>query len=366
MFKRFHPLLDEILHCPFDAVIPLCYLHPLMAQYSGITFSFYGLGISIKCPDSQTLQDIRRDYSFFLDDTVTPKIFFEIFDEAPDYSKLPPLKATIYSPRNICYTKDNLSFIDYFGKGLTIIDRNTNIYKIFCIDSHLRHEIVFLSILSLVGQDLDSRHLHRVHGLGLEIHNKAILILLPSGGGKTTLLLELMKHDFIKLISEDSPLIDASGNALPFPIRIGMTMAGKPSDIPEEHLHLIQRMEFGSKYVIDVTFFKDKIIKKSVNVQYILCGVRCLGTESSITPLSKRAALKDLVTNSVVGVGLYQGLEFLLQNNAWELLKKGGLLFSRLRNVSKILSGSRTYSFVLGCDRAKNVETFLDFCRKTL
>lgn len=339
----------------------------MMSPFDGsVTFSFYGFGINVKSQDPQTLQDVRRDYSFFLDDAVIPKIFFEIFDEAPDYGKLPPLKAKIYSSRNICYAQGNLSFIDYFGKGLTIIDRDTNIYKIFCTDAHLRHEIVFLSILSLVGQDLDSKHLHRVHGLGLAINNKAVLLLLPSGGGKTTLLLELMKHDFIKIISEDSPLIDSSGNALPFPIRIGVTLAGKPPAIPKEHLHLVQRMEFEAKYLIDISFFEEKISGEPLKVQHILCGTRCLGAESSIILLSKCAALKDLITNSVVGIGLYQGVEFLLQHSVWELLKKCGLLFSRLRNVLKILSGSRTYSFVLGCDRAKNVETFLDFCRKTL
>lgn len=331
-----------------------------------ITFSFYGFGINIKCQDPETLQNIRRDFSFFINDNILPKVFIEIINEAPDFSKLPSLKASFYSPRNICYKQDNLSFIDYFGKGLTIIDHRTNIYKIFCRDTHLRHEIVYLSFLSLVGQDLDLKNIHRVHGLGLEIDNKAVLLLMPSGGGKTTLLLELIKNDSIKLISEDSPLIDASGNALPFPIRIGITEANKPTDIPDEHMHLIKRMEFGPKYVVDTAFFKHKLSTKPVKVQYILCGIRCLGIESSITPLSKYATFKELITNSVIGVGLFQGIEFLLQHGIWELLKKSGILFSRLKNVCTLLSHSRTYTFVLGCNRTKNAETFMDFCRETI
>ena len=70
---------------------------------------------------------------------------------------------------------------------------------------------------------------------------------MPSGGGKTTLLLQFIKEDSIKLISEDSPLIDSSGNALPFPIRIGISECDKPSDIPDEQMHLIERMEFKPK-----------------------------------------------------------------------------------------------------------------------
>jgi len=344
-----------------------------------ITFSFYGFGISIKCQDQQTLKNIHRDFSFFINDAITPQISFEIFNEAPNYSQYPPLKATHYSPRNICYRQGDLTFIDYFGHGLTIIDHSTNIYRIFSADAHLRHEIVFLTVLSLTGQELDSKSIHRVHGLGLEINHKALLLLMPSGGGKTTLLLELLKNELdsrfrgndkdscpIKLISEDSPLIDRSGNALPFPIRIGVSQSSKPADIPQEHMHLIQRMEFGPKYVIDSAFFKDKLSTKPVKVQYVFCGKRCLGNESSIKPLSKYAALKELIINSVIGVGLYQGIEFLLQHGIWGLIKKSGVIFSRLKNALIILSRSRTYAFVIGCDRTKNVETFLNFCRENV
>ena len=337
-----------------------------MTAHFNINFSFYGFGIDVKCQDHQTMQEVRRDYSYFLNDSVIPTIFFEISSEPFDYSKLPPIKATLYSPRNISYTQGNLTYLDYFGKGLTVIDRQTNIYKIFCADAQLRHEIVFLSILSLVGQNLDSKGIHRVHGLGLEVNNKGVLLLMPSGGGKTTLLLQFIKEDSIKLISEDSPLIDSSGNALPFPIRIGISECDKPSDIPDEQMHLIERMEFKPKYVIDSAFFKDKLSTKASKVQYILCGTRCLGADSSILPLSKFSALKELVANSVIGVGLYQGIEFLLQHNIWELLKKSGIFFHRFKTTLKILSHSKTYSFVIGCDRAKNVETFLNFYREII
>lgn len=335
------------------------------ASYS-IKFSFYGLGIELKCQDIQTLQNIQRDYSFFLNDGVAPKVFFEVFNEAPDYSKFSSIKAHLYTPRNICYRQKDLSFIDYFGKGLTVIDHRNEIYRVFCSDPHLRHEIVFLSILSLVGQNFDLRNIHRVHGLGLEVNNKAILILLPSGGGKTTLLLEVLKNEFVKLISEDSPLVSTSGKALPFPIRIGVSHQDKPQDIPDEHLHLIKRMEFGPKYVIDIDIFKDKISREALPVQYILCGVRCLGDESYIKPLSKYSTLKELVKNSVVGLGLYQGIEFLLERGIFELFKKTGVLLSRFKNACKIASRSKTYSFVIGSDRKKNVETFLNFCQENI
>jgi hypothetical protein len=125
-------------------------------------------------------------------------------------------------------------------------------------------------------------------------------------------------------------------------------------------------MEFAPKYTVALEYFKDKISDKTPPVRYILCGRRCLGEEPYIEPLSKCGALKEMINNSVVGVGLYQGIEFLMQRGLFELLKKSGLLFSRFRNAAKVVSTAKTYSFVLGCDRRKNAETFLRFCKEQL
>lgn len=336
---------------------------PDTIQFYSAKFSFYGFVIQVKCQDMQTLQKIQRDYSFFLNQEAFPEVFFEVFNYAPDYSKLPCVTAHLYTPRNICYKQEGVSFLDYFGKGLMIINQDRDVYQVFCADEHLRHEIVFLSIMSLVGENLDSRNIHRVHGLGLAVNNQGVLILLPSGGGKTTFLLDIIKNQSVRLLSEDSPLIDASGRMLAFPLRIGVSHENKPRDIPEGQMHLINRMEFGSKYVIDVDFFKDKIAKEPVVLRHILCGVRCLGNQSGIKKISKYYAFKQLVQNSVVGLGLYQGVEFLFQRGLWEALKKSGVILSRLKNSCKILSQASSYSFIIGPDRSKNVKEFMDFCR---
>ena len=331
---------------------------------SALKLSFYGFCIEIKCNDAGTLEAIKRDFSFFVTGQGNPEALFEVFVELPDYKELPSVKASFYTPRNICYKYNKLSFIDYFGKGLTIIDDQKNNYRIYCPESQLRHEITFLSILSLVGQNLDSRKIHRVHGLGIETGGKAVLILLPSGGGKTTLLLELLKAEGIKLISEDSPLVNRFGQILPFPLRVGASYSDKPQEIPADYLHLIERMEFGPKYVIDIDYFADKISRDVLTPQVILCGIRSLGMESKIVPLSKYKALGEFIKNSVIGVGLYQGLEFLLQQGFTGLLKKSGVILSRFRNACKVISGSQTYLFIVGYDKNKNVETLLKFLTK--
>lgn len=328
-----------------------------------LIFSFYGFNVEVTCEDTDTLKNIKRDYSYFLKEDVLSHIRIEVFNQAPDYSCLPPVKASLYTPRNVCYRNQDTWYIDYFGKGLTIVE-SSKLYKVYSAESHLRHEIVFLTILSSIGQYFDSKELHRVHGLGLEVNGKGLLLLLPSGGGKTTLLMQAIKHDFIKLISEDSPLIDSMGRALPFPLRIGICKESKPKDIPEDQMHLIMRMEFDPKYLIDVDYFKDKIAQNPVPVGYILCGVRCLGPQSSIKPLSKFKTLKLLVRDMVVGIGLYQGIEFLFRHNLLEVIYKFFTVLSRFNHAICLLRYSKTYMFVIGSDQSKNLETLLNFCQQ--
>lgn len=333
----------------------------MIESKESVTFSFYGFGIEVRSSDPQTVDNIRRDFSFFVDTNKTPDVHFEIFTAPPEYHSLPTLRPSSHSPRNFSYRNENLLFIDYFGKGLLIFDSTKKEYKIFSSEPHLRHEIVFLSILSLVGQNFDSRNIHRVHGLGLEINGQGVLILLPQGGGKTTLMLELLKYPNVKLISEDTPLINSSGEILPFPIRIGIDAQAKIPDFPEKYLRLVKRMEFEPKYLLDIEYFKDKIAKCPSKLKFAFKGVRCLGNDPRIIPTSKLQMLRAFVINSVIGLGVYQGIEFIIQNSPLELIKKSAVLTSRFKNSYKAVLKAKTYIFLTGLDKNKNTETLINF-----
>lgn len=329
-----------------------------------IIFSFYDFGIEVKSLDHQSIDNIRRDFSFFVDTNKTAEVHFEIFTTPPDYLSFPPLRPSSHSPRNFSYRNKNLLFIDYFGKGLLIVDSIKKEYKVFSSEPHLRHEIVFLSILSLVGQNFDSRHIHRVHGLGLEINGNGVLILLPQGGGKTTLMLELLKYPNVKLISEDTPLINSSGEILPFPIRIGIDANTKLPDLPEKYLRLVKRMEFEPKYLLDIEYFKDKIAKSPCKLKFVFEGIRCLGSNTEIIPAPKLQLLRAFIINSVIGLGVYQGIEFLIQNSPFELIKKSSVLISRFKNSYKIVLRAKAYTFLTGSDINKNTETLINFLNR--
>ncbi|MBP7216311.1 MAG: hypothetical protein KBA46_03395 [Candidatus Omnitrophica bacterium] len=326
-------------------------------------FDFYGYRILVESADEETISNIRRDFSFFLSSTANPQLSISVYPETADYKTLPRVRPSLHSPRNFCYRDHGLLLIDYFGKALSTYDEKKREYSIYCEDAHVRHEVVFLTILSAVGKNLDQRHLHRVHGLALKIYGQSILVLLPQGGGKTTLLLDLLKENDVHLLSEDTPILDTQGYMLPFPIRIGID-AGKKPDFPGQHLRFINRMEFGPKYLLDVDYFKGRVVTGRCKPSFIFRGVRCLGVGADILPASRLSTLKTFIENSVIGLGVYQGIEFLLQHNALELFKKSGIAASRLRNSLAAISNAQTFDFFTGCDIEKNSRAILEFLKK--
>jgi hypothetical protein len=80
-----------------------------------------------------------------------------------------------------------------------------------------------------------------------------------------------------------------------------------------------------------------------------------------IVPLSRAGALATLVKYLVVGLGVYQGLAFLLERGPRDLAGKSGVTASRLYSSCRLLARALAFSFVLGRDNQKNTRCMLEF-----
>lgn len=332
-----------------------------MDKNAAVNLHFFGLDLELRSEDKKTIDGIRRDFAYFKIVPVIPEVRIEIFDEKPPFSSLPDLPASIYTIDYVCYRDKENIYTDYHGHSLRIFNSRNKEYKIYSESADARYEISYLTILSSVGQFLDSRHIHRVHSLGVSYNGKAVLILLPEKGGKTTLALQLLQSEQVKLLSEDSPLLTRKGEILPFPLRMGILPGGEQG-IPDKYLRRVNFMRIGTKILVDTDYFADKISSIS-QPGAILIGERALGCESRIEPASKLSAAKEFLKNSVVGLGLAQGLEYLLGRNIWLTLGRTGLAFSRLNNSLKVLGRSKVYKYVIGHDPEKNHQVLMDFLR---
>ena len=327
-----------------------------MTQY----FEFYGFAIAVQTNAADLATQVRRDFSYFQRPApVQVGLRLELHLRPPQYDDLPDLPASFLTPRNVCYEHAHISYIDYFGRGLAVYDRAARHCLMEADEIEFLREMAYLFILSATGEQLDAQGLHRLHALGLVHRDRAVLLLLPSGGGKSTMALHMLEKPGFSLLGEDTPLIDRRGRVLPFPLCMGVR-PGAALSIPPQHLRQVSRMEFDPKILIDIDYFADRL-STGAEPGIILIGQRNLGQASAIVPLARRRALHSLVKYMVVGLGVYQGMEFVLERGMWELLGKSKTALSRLYNSLRLLQKARPYRFVLGRDLAKNTQTLLDF-----
>jgi len=325
-------------------------------------FDFYGVGVLVESQEDEFQRSVEHDFSYFLAPAPVPPIRLTFKRSPPDYDRLPEMVCSLATPRNLCFNNGRYTYIDYFGQALNVYDKETDACEIITEDLELAHEIAYLAILSRMSEALERRRLHRIHGLGIESGGKGVLILLPSGGGKSTLALSLLRRSTpFRLISEDSPLLRADGHLLPFPLRIGVNPQNLPSGIDPRFTRVDKRIEFNSKISIDIRYFGDQICRQPVPAAFMLLGVRSTGQFAEITPALKGAVLRHILANSIIGIGLYQGLEFLLQKDFAESVRHFCLLFSRTYNNLILLKRARVHRFLIGRDLNRNYECLREF-----
>jgi hypothetical protein len=209
-------------------------------------------------------------------------------------------------------------------------------------------------VISRVGEHLDTRGLPRLHALGLAGAQGAVAVLLPSGGGKSTLALRALRHgDPVRLLSEDSPLMDRDGRLHPFPLRIGFN-ATDAVELPGAKLRTLERMEFHSKVAVEVESFADRIEPHPQPLRHLVIGRRTLGTDARLDPLPRRAAASTLFREAVVGVGLYQGMEFVLQRGMRDVLSQAGPAWTRASACAALVARARVWRLTLGRDHDRN------------
>lgn len=66
----------------------------------------------------------------------------------------------------------------------------------------------------------------------------------------------------------------------------------------------------------------------------------------------------------IVGLGIYQGMEFLLERGVSDVKGRLGVAGSRLYGSMRLVDRAPAYRFVLGRNRQKNLDTLLTFLER--
>jgi hypothetical protein len=319
----------------------------------------YGCQFLLTGTAASSLENLANDFQFFATAQTDDPITVEINIDDPPYDKVPDANATTYTPRNVAFTVDNTTYLDYGGRALGIWNRHGKRFQITTRDPDIQYEAAYLFLLSRIGECLDNAQLHRIHAMAVSVNDRAVVAILPMGGGKSTLCSALLKFPEFSLLSDDSPFIGQDGQVHAFPLRLGL-LPGNETDIPAEYRRTINRMEFGPKILVTYEYFADRI-KADAAPGIVFMGQRCMSADCRIEPAGKWAQYKSILLNCVVGLGLYQGLEFVLTHSPVELLSKTRVAWSRFRIARKLFSRSTVYELTLGRDQELNAATVRAF-----
>ena len=323
-------------------------------------------GFTVRCEaDSDAFaEELVRPLRFFRRDDASPLVTIVVHESDPPYDRLPQLEAQFSTPRNVVYRNGKLKVVDYFGKGATLYEAGSARYEIYSRDRNLLCEAFYLLVLSLLGQYCDEHGLLRVHALALSSNDRAFLLMIPQGGGKSTMAFRLLAESQMRLISDDDPIISARGEVLPFPRALGVLDRKKIADVADEHVYSVDRMEFGMKYFIDVEHWNGRIETRPITKATLFVTRRLLNGSASIVKASKRKAMASLMRDAVFGVGLYQGVEFMFSHSSWEALAKGTTVMKRMARAARLVAASDVYELTLSGNVAENCRVFQEFVGK--
>jgi hypothetical protein len=321
-------------------------------------YSAFGYGFAVTGSCRQAIDGLAEDFAFFAVADGAPAMTLVLDEGTPDYDAVPACDASVYTPRNVVYRAGHRRFLDFGGRGLGVLNAATRTFRMMAEDPDLVYEAAYLFLLSQIGAHGDVHGLHRVHAMAVAVEGRAIVAMLPMGGGKSTLLAALLAHPGVSVLSDDSPFIDRRGGVHAFPLRLGVLEAGGLG-IPTEQLRRIDRMEFGPKYLVNYAHFADRVAAEAPP-GLLVVGRRTMAREGRLERASSTTMLRAMVPHCIVGLGLFQGLEYLLSRSPAELVGKAGVVWSRTRNARALVRRSQCHVLHLGRDHARNASLLLE------
>lgn len=341
-------------------------------------FRLHSIAVELRGTGSERL---AQDFDFFTDrpheaDDEPYSVTLELVARAPARGDLPEAAASRVFPDcvvyragpNLCY-----EYFEYGGRAVLQVSRDstTSFGQLICEDPDLAQELGYLYLQSEIGRFLDDQGLHRVHALGLALPSgRSALVLLPSGGGKSTLALEALQNENVQLLSDDTPLVDRFGNVRPYPLRLSFREDAVLPDSWREKAVPFARRKHGSKLLIPTSALPAHSLPRPSDKfrPGFLIVARRHGRrdEPRLERLPRWKGVGPMLRDLVVGLGVPQVAELVLTEGARSLPGLAPTAASRLAAASAFLARSKLYRLDLSRDSSANARFLLEALSKDL
>jgi hypothetical protein len=334
-------------------------------------FDVHGLQVAVGGSWTEAVEAICLDYAWFARErgVAEPQVRVTIEQGTPDFDGFDSARVVQVTEQYVVYRLGSKTIMDHLGVVGSIVDRSGTQLSVVGIDPHVARRVAFDFLLARVGDHLDWCWLPRIYGLGLVGASGAILVILPRGGGKTTLALRALQEHGIGFLSEVSPLVDRVGrlHAFPFPLWV-RTNSPEAAHLPDEYVRRVAGEQTDPR-LLELDAFRERIVGEPQPLRHIVIGQRALANESSLERLSRRDAVGPLFRESVARFSLADAVRFRMRSGRREVVEAiedqsaaPGLprpsplqrVAIRSRCCSSALAGSSVWRLTLGRDREGN------------
>jgi hypothetical protein len=341
-----------------------------LAPANSKRFRLYSIDVELRGKGSEAL---LRDFDFFADrptqsmESAKYSVSLEMVPRSPEPGDLPDRIADRVFPDCVLYQEPEGGLCYEYGGAVLKVVRsgNSSFGQLISENAALAQEIGYLYLQSEIGRFLDGQGLHRVHALGLVLPSgRAALVLLPSGGGKSTLALEALQNSGCQLLSDDSPLVDRFGNVHPYPLRLSFRPGTKLPEDWKKKATVFERRKHGEKLLVPTAALPSHCLPRPGEKfkPGFLVVARRHGSrrQPSLETLPRWKSSGPLLRDLVVGLGIPQVAELVLTKGALSLPGLAPTAASRLAAATAFLARAQSLRLELSRDVEANARFLLE------
>jgi hypothetical protein len=322
--------------------------------------NFHDHIILVSCNEDAVCKKLEEEFHFFV--VAEPSHVETTIDlKLEALPEIPPTKARKILETCVVYDIGSRRYLDYQGEAITIWDKMEDSVRVYSLNADRLYELGFLSIHSLLGQNMDKKGICRIHGMAISLGSANALVMLPSKGGKSTLLTHLLENPEVKIISDDMPLIDSSGFVHAFPSKISMNTPPVNGPLSQLKWTEFKRAFYPVKWTAGLSQMEERIERQSFHKKTLLmAGHRLSQGQSILTPVSRWKMVSPMLEHMIMGFGLPQILEMFLHFNFLDIFKLAVHACVRTFCAIQLVRKSHCYYLYLGPDKSYNAQLILD------
>ena len=330
--------------------------------------NFYGVKIQLQSDWIELLDVLEKDFYFFVENSSQnlssqKSLKLEIFNQSIPFDKIPKKRPTAQRQTVLVTEEESYKFCDYYGKGLMIFNKKEKSGKYFSTNFEKSHEVVMLYVLSVVGKELDLIGLHKLHAFAIAYKSSILVCMMPSKGGKSTLLKNLLKFPDVQILSDDIPLINERGLVKAFPLKLSFEEF--PSDLnidnPEENIYTLKRELYGAKSVVSIKGLKERIFSENKPIKriFLIEAFRFQDESTRMFEVGFFKIFSGLFKHGVIGVGTPMVLEYFWNKGLHDFYIKTVIFIKRMIAFVRLGLHAKKYHLDLGRNSANAADLII-------